>query len=129
MSTSLQSTPLSAPGGASAARPGVMPLSIREKSALLAAYMPFLENGGLFVPTQKPAQLGDELYIVLTLMDDPAKTALPGKVVWITPPGTTGRPQGVGVHFNKTAASEQVRDKIEKLLGPALKSTNSSYTI
>lgn len=106
-----------------------MPLSIREKSALMAAYMPFLENGGLFVPTQRPAQLGDELYIVLTLMDDPAKTALPGKVVWITPPGTTGRPQGVGVHFNKTTASEQVRDKIEKLLGPALKSTNSSYTI
>lgn len=116
-------------GGRSSARPGVIPLSIKEKSALLAAYMPFLENGGLFVPTQKPAQLGDELYVVLTLMDETTKTAVPGRVAWITPAGTTGRPQGIGIHFNKGNASEVARDKIEKLLGSALKSVSATYTI
>ena len=77
------STMYPAPGATSgnrpATRPGVIPLSIKEKSALLAAYIPFLENGGLFVPTDKPAQLGDELYIILTLMDDSTKTAIPGR--------------------------------------------------
>ena len=38
-----------------AARPSVISLSIREKGALYAAYMPFVEHGGLFVPTQRPA--------------------------------------------------------------------------
>lgn len=114
---------------AAATRPGVISLSIKEKSALYAAYMPFVENGGLFVPTQRPAQLGDELYIILTLMDDPSKTAIPGRVAWITPAGTSGRPQGVGIQFSKTDASILAREKIETLIGPALKSAHPSHTI
>ena len=104
-------------------------LAIKEKSALYAAYMPFLENGGLFVPTSRPAQLGDDLYLILTLMDDPAKLAVPGKVVWITPAGTTGRPQGIGIQFSKTEASILARAKMEDLLGPTLKSPRPSNTI
>lgn len=112
-----------------ATRPGVISLSIKEKAALYAAYMPFVENGGLFVPTNRPAQLGDELYIILTLMDDPTKTAIPGKVAWITPAGCSGRPQGVGIQFSKTDASVLAREKIETLVGAALKSPHPSHTI
>ena len=112
-----------------AARPSVISLSIKEKGALYAAYMPFVENGGLFVPTQRPAQLGDDLYIILTLMDDPAKVAIPGKVAWITPAGTTGRQQGIGIQFTKTDASLQARAKIEDLLGSTLKSSRPSNTV
>ena len=112
-----------------AARPSVISLSIKEKGALYAAYMPFVEFGGLFVPTQRPAQLGDDLYVILTLMDDPTKVAIPGKVVWITPAGTTGRQQGIGIQFSKNEASIQARAKIEDLLGSALKSTRPSNTV
>ena len=112
-----------------AARPSVISLSIREKGALYAAYMPFVEQGGLFVPTQRPAQLGDDLYVILTLMDDPAKVAIPGKVAWITPAGTTGRQQGIGIQFSKTDASMQARAKIEDLLGSTLKSSRPSNTV
>ena len=112
-----------------AARPSVISLSIREKGALYAAYMPFVEHGGLFVPTQRPAQLGDDLYVILTLMDDPAKVAIPGKVAWITPAGTTGRQQGIGIQFSKTDASMQARAKIEDLLGSTLKSSRPSNTV
>jgi type IV pilus assembly protein PilZ len=111
------------------ARPSVISLSIKEKGALYAAYMPFVENGGLFVPTQRPAQLGDDLYVILTLMDDPAKVAIPGKVAWITPAGTTGRQQGIGIQFTKTDASMQARAKIEDLLGSTLKSSRPSNTV
>ena len=112
-----------------AARPSVISLSIREMGALYAAYMPFVEHGGLFVPTQRPAQLGDDLYVILTLMDDPAKVAIPGKVAWITPAGTTGRQQGIGIQFSKTDASMQARAKIEDLLGSTLKSSRPSNTV
>ena len=112
-----------------AARPSVISLSIREKGALYAAYMPFVEHVGLFVPTQRPARLGDDLYVILTLMDDPAKVAIPGKVAWITPAGTTGRQQGIGIQFSKTDASMQARAKIEDLLGSTLKSSRPSNTV
>jgi type IV pilus assembly protein PilZ len=112
-----------------AARPSVISLSIREKGALYAAYMPFVEHGGLFVPTQRPAQLGDDLYVILSLMDDPAKVAIPGKVAWITPAGTPGRQQGIGIQFSKTDASMQARAKIEDLLGSTLKSSRPSNTV
>jgi len=114
---------------APAARPSVIALAIKEKSALYAAYMPFVENGGLFVPTGRPTRLGDDLYLILTLMDDPAKHAVSGKVVWITPAGTTGRPQGIGVQFNRTEASILAHAKIEDLLGPTLSSPRPSNTI
>jgi type IV pilus assembly protein PilZ len=110
-------------------RPSVISLSIREKGALYAAYMPFIENGGLFVPTQRPAQLGDDLYVILTLMEDPTKVAIPGKVAWITPGGTPGRPQGIGIQFSKTEASQQARARIENLLGSAIKSSRPSNTV
>ena len=52
-----------------------------------------------------------------------------GKVAWITPPGTTGRQQGIGIQFSKTDASMQARAKIEDLLGSTLKSSRPSNTV
>jgi type IV pilus assembly protein PilZ len=115
-----------APGGA---RPSVISLAIREKAALYAAYMPFVHGGGIFVPTTRHANLGDDLYLILTLLEDTTKFAVPGKVAWITPPGSTGRQQGLGIQFAKTEAGEQVRAKIEELIGGALKSSRPTHTI
>lgn len=118
-----------APAGAAGARPSVISLAIREKAALYAAYMPFLQGGGIFVPTTRPAQLGDDLYLILTLLEDSTKFAVPGKVVWITPPGSTGRQQGLGIQFARNDAGTQVRAKIEELIGAALRSSRPTHTI
>ena len=104
-----------APARASA-RPGVVQLAIREKAALYAAYMPYVDGGGLFVPTTRTVNLGDELYLILSLMDDPNKLSVTGKVVWInyrTTPG--GRQVGVGIQFGG-ADSVRLQKKIEALL-------------
>ena len=37
-------------------------LTIWDKSVLYAAYMPFIRNGGLFIPHQQEHKLGDEVY-------------------------------------------------------------------
>ncbi|MFP5462022.1 MAG: PilZ domain-containing protein [Gammaproteobacteria bacterium] len=115
--------------GAAAPRPSVMSLSIRDKASLHAAFMAFVDGGGLFIPTTRPARLGDEIYALLSLMDEPGRLPVPGSVCWITPAGVPGRPQGIGVRFARNEAGEQARIRIETLLGGTLKAERATHTI
>jgi type IV pilus assembly protein PilZ len=119
---------LGAAGGAGS-RPSVLSLAIKEKAALYAAYMPFLKNGGIFVPTNKPYQLGDEVYLILTLMDDPTKLPVAGRVVWVSPAGGGTRQPGIGVHFPADESGVAARKRIEEVLGTALKAARPTHTI
>lgn len=111
-------------------RPTVLSLAIKEKAALYAAYMPFLKNGGMFVPTQKPYKIGDEIYLLLSLMDDPNKYAIAGKVVWLTPAGAANnKTQGIGVHFPDDETGTRTRLRIEEILGAALRSSRATHTL
>jgi len=111
-------------------RPGVLSLSIKEKSALFAAYMPFIKGGGLFIPTNKQYKMGEEVFMLLTLMDDPAKLPVSGKVVWLTPSGAHGgRTQGVGVQFALNESGKAAQNKIEGFLGGSLKSVRPTHTM
>ena len=110
-------------------RPGVLSLNIKEKAALYAAYMPHIRGGGLFIPTNKAYHLGDEIYMLLTLMDDPIKVPVAGEVVWITPAGAQGnRTQGIGVKFSDDESGVAARVKIEGLLGGMLQSNRATHT-
>ena len=112
------------------ARPGVLSLNIRERTALYAAYMPFLKGGGIFIPTNRPYRLGDEVFMLLSLMDDPAKIAVQGKVVWITPEGVQGnRTQGIGVQFTTDETGASARNKIETILGGTLSANRPTHTM
>jgi type IV pilus assembly protein PilZ len=118
------------PNTAPIARPTVLSLAIKEKAALYAAYMPFLKNGGMFVPTSKPYKLGDEIYLILALMDDPNKYPIAGKVAWITPPGAhNNKAQGIGVHFPDDESGQRARLRIEEILGAALRSSRATHTL
>jgi type IV pilus assembly protein PilZ len=111
-------------------RPAVLSLAIKEKAALYAAYMPFLKNGGIFVPTTRSYQIGDEIYLILALMDDTNKYPIAGKVVWITPAGANNnKAQGIGVHFPDDEAGRRTRARIEELLGAALRSSRATHTL
>jgi type IV pilus assembly protein PilZ len=110
-------------------RPAVLSLAIKEKAALYAAYMPYLKNGGIFVPTSRQYQLGDEVYLILTLMDDPAKIPVAGRIVWVSPAGGGQRQPGIGVHFPADEAGISARKRIEDILGSALKSARPTHTI
>ncbi|MCU0842716.1 MAG: PilZ domain-containing protein [Thiobacillaceae bacterium] len=112
------------------ARPGVLSLTIKERSALYAAYMPFVKGGGLFIPTNRPYQMGDQVFMLLSLMDEPGKLSLSGKVVWITPAGAQGnRQQGIGVQFEESDSGQAARNKIESILGNAMKSNRQTHTL
>ena len=99
----------------SARNDGILSLRIRDRRVLRAAYMPFLRHGGLFVPTDKHFRLGDEVFLLLRLLDEPERIPVAGKVAWITPMGAQGqRTAGVGVQFS--SESGFVREKIETCL-------------
>ncbi len=112
-----------------APKPGVLSLAIKEKAALYAAYMPFLVGGGLFIPTTKPFKIGEEVFMLLSLIDDPVKLKVVGQVVWITPTTQGSKPQGIGVQFNEKSGGLEARIKIEGLLGNALKSSRATHTM
>jgi len=119
---------VSVPGGRDP-RQGILSLTIRDKSALYASYMPFIKNGGLFIPTAKPYKLGDEVFMLLTLMDSKEKLPVAGRVVWITPKGAqSNKTTGIGVQFSELDKGA-TRHKIETQLAGALSSDRPTQTI
>ena len=114
----------------SAARPSVIQLVFREKGALYAAYMPLFAEGGLFVPTTREYKLGEDIYLLLTLPEDPQRYPVAGKVGWITPANASGgRTQGVGVRFPTDEKSRALRARIEESLGTSISSVKPTQTI
>jgi type IV pilus assembly protein PilZ len=111
-------------------RPSVIQLSIKEKAALYAAYIPMFTEGGVFIPTTREYSLGDDVYVLLSLPDDSQRYPVAGKVAWVTPARAAGgRAQGVGILFPKDEKSRALRLKIEEILGSHLASDRPTQTM
>jgi type IV pilus assembly protein PilZ len=113
-----------------APRPSVIQLAIKEKAALFAAYIPLFADGGVFIPTSRDYKLGDDVYVLLSLPDEPQRYPVAGKVAWVTPPrAAANRTQGVGIRFPSDEKSRLLKQKIEELLGTHLASERPTQTI
>jgi type IV pilus assembly protein PilZ len=113
-----------------AARPSVIQLSIKEKAALYAAYVPLFADGGIFIPSSREYRLGDDVYVLLSLPDDPQRYPVAGKVAWVTPAKAQGgRTQGVGIRFPADEKSKQLKLKIEEILGTSMGSDRQTQTL
>lgn len=114
----------------SSARQSILPVAIKDEVTLYQSYMPFLKGGGLFVPSGKRYNLGDELFLLINLMDDKERLPVTGTVVWITPQGAQGnRVAGIGVQFAESVEGEAARQRIEALLGARLASEKATFTL
>jgi type IV pilus assembly protein PilZ len=108
----------------------MLSLNIKEKSAWYAVFMPHLRDGGSVIPTGCLYKLGDEVYMLQSLMNDPANMPVAGRVAGITPKDAHGsKQQGIGVEFSADEAGALARRKIENLLGNALGSTRQTHTL
>ena len=111
-------------------RPSVIQLAIKEKAALHAAYIPLFAEGGIFIPTAREYKLGDDIYVLLSLPEDPQRYPVAGKVAWVTPAKAAGsRTQGVGIQFPKDEKSRLLKLKIEEILGALVGSDRPTQTI
>ncbi len=110
-------------------RQGMLSVVIKSKEDLYRAYMPFVKNGGLFIPTTKPYRLGDDIFMVITLPEGKERLPVAGKVVWITPVGAAGnRMPGIGVQFG-TLDKGETRKKIEAMLAGLLQTEHPTHTM
>ncbi|SDG05812.1 type IV pilus assembly protein PilZ [Onishia taeanensis] len=103
-------------------------LTIQDLPTLLSAYMPSLQRGGIFVPTRERYTLDQEVLLLLTLPGDEERYPVTGQVVWVSPPGVTGRRvPGIGLHFRDE--DQGVRNHIETLLAGQLDKGAPTYTL
>ncbi|MFT5574459.1 MAG: type IV pilus assembly protein PilZ [Cryomorphaceae bacterium] len=110
-------------------RNAVISIAIKDKQALYMSYMPFVTNGGLFVPTQKDYKLGDEMFLLVKIIDEVEPVHISGKVIWVSPVGALGnRPRGVGVQFIGEGAHKTV-NLIESKLGASISLTRATHTM
>jgi type IV pilus assembly protein PilZ len=115
---------------ATTARPSVIQLVFREKGALYAAYIPLFTDGGLFVPTTREYKLGEDIYLLLSLPEDPQRYPVAGKVGWVTPANASGgRTQGVGVRFPTDEKTRLLKARIEEILGTSISSAKPTQTL
>ncbi|MFN7834289.1 MAG: PilZ domain-containing protein [Burkholderiaceae bacterium] len=100
-------------------RPWMLSLTIRDKNSLAAAYLPYVKGGGLFIPTNKTYDLGEAVFVMLTLaQDDTQRFPITGKVVWLSPAGMPlTRPQGIGIQFPADDEGRVVKTVIEQIIG------------
>ena len=114
---------------ASVPRPGRLSLPIPDQSALYAADLPGVTGGGLFIPTKQAYKLGEEVFMLLTLMEETEKLPVAGRIVWVTPQGAQGnRAAGIGVQFSDQDDGA-ARNKIEGFLAGALESDRPTHTM
>ena len=110
------------------AKKTMLALTIKDKVVLYNAYIPFVKNGGIFVPNKTDYDVGDEVFMLLNLMDEAEKIPIAGKVVWVAKRGVKSpHTPGVGIQF--TEPDNLAKDKIENYLAGSLSSANSTHTM
>ena len=120
---------MSSPMGGGA-RQGILSLVVKDKPALYNAYMPYVRQGGIFVPTTRRYFIGDEVFLLLTLPDSSERLPVAGKVVWVTPAGAQGnRAAGIGVQFAENGEGEAIKNRIETMLAGSLNGEKPTHTM
>ena len=110
------------------AKKTMIALTIKDKAVLHNCYMPFIRNGGLFIANRTEYELGDDVFILLNLMDESEKIPVAGKVVWIAKKGVKSpHTPGVGIQF--TDPDNMAKDKIETYLVGSFPSANATATM
>lgn len=107
---------------------GIINLAIKDKPQLYSSYMPFIKGGALFVPSIRQYKLGDEVFVVVSLPDDPERIPLTGKVVWVNHRNQGQRPAGFGLQL-VGEEGDKARRKIENMLGGSLQADRPTFTM
>jgi type IV pilus assembly protein PilZ len=102
---------------------------IRDPLECNLSYMPFINDGGLFIPTMNTYSLGDNVLVDLTLPGKTEALRIEGKVVWMTPKNALHHVlPGIGVQFTG-ANSKVVRAQIEAHLDSKIEVGGYTYGI
>jgi type IV pilus assembly protein PilZ len=107
----------------------VLEYVIKDPIELNLSYMPFINHGGLFIPTDKTLALGQLVIVNLLLPGKNAPLKIEGKIIWITPKNALHHVlPGVGMQIND-ANEPDIRNQIEAALDPKMEVGGYTYGI
>jgi type IV pilus assembly protein PilZ len=91
----------------------VISYMMRDSLECNLSYMPFINDGGLFIPSMHTYALGDRVAVDLLLPGKTDAVRVEGKVIWITPRNALHHVlPGIGIQFTSANAAT-VRSQIE----------------
>lgn len=95
-------------------------------TALNNAFMSFVRDGGIFIPTENDFHLGDFVFATLTLPEKEQMYVFTGEVIWITPKGTQGNIHlpGIGIQCTGDEGSAFLK-AVQSLLADVKEEGNS----
>ena len=99
--------------------------SFKDKTILLAAYMPFVKNGGLFLKGVS-LTMGAMVGVLVDIPGESMKFGLDGKVVWVN---AAGNNLGVGVQFAESPSLLQFKMKVDVLLAGLDRTKSPTHTL
>ena len=97
-------------------RGGIITCNIPDLETLYRSYLVFINNGGLFVPSARNHQIGEEVFVAFTLPGSSERYPLNGKIIWLNAKGTTTKPSGFGIQFGNDINSQKLKNDVDRLL-------------
>ena len=106
--------------------------STRDANEVVTASQAILKGlasgGGLFVPSRLSVKLGEEVFVVATLPDNPQKVPLKGKVVWVSQHQNGISVPGFGIQLSGEKGV-YYKSEAEKILAGLKSEGRTSYTM
>ena len=107
---------------------GIIQANIPDLETLYLSYMPYVVDGGLFIPSKQPVQMGEEIFVLATLPEQSQKIPLTGKVIWISQKQNGVKLQGFGIQLSGEKG-RYYKAAAERLLAGLKSSNRNSYTM
>jgi type IV pilus assembly protein PilZ len=93
---------------------------LKNQLELNLSYMPFIKDGGLFVPSNETFSISEKITLNLQLPGQKESHLIEGKVIWITPKNALYQIfPGVGVQFigdNAKSIHEQIKTNLDNTM-------------
>ncbi|MBJ94905.1 MAG: pilus assembly protein [Rickettsiales bacterium] len=97
-------------------------VDLRSENTFFTGFSENISEGGLFIATEAPHQIGDEFQIELALMGGGQKISQRAVVRWIRPAEAAGGlPAGMGVQFLELSHHE--REALQEFIDSQIKDT------
>ena len=107
---------------------GILQANIPDIETLYASYMPYVQGGGLFIPSKQTKKLGEEVFVLATLPEQHQKIPLTGKVIWVSYKQNGIKLQGFGIQLSGEKGV-YFKNEAERLLAGLKHSGRKSYTM
>lgn len=95
----------------------VIKLNYNDKNELANSYVKYFCNGGIFIRSNHEYDFGQELFLLISILNEDILLAVSGTVCWYSPKDIElGAYYQVGVQFNNDKVGNFARETIENLL-------------